>query len=177
MAELPLTTFLARDGDMWADVNDVVAHFNRLCWVPRHLPAMLAAHRIDAQALIELTDDDLRDVFFIVSAQQRTALLEYIQQLLIDSLTSEPQMRASSPSVMPVLPSSAREQHKSLEEYKSNGDLETEMLDAENKLRKYGLDSDTLREKGADKFQDVEIALLDLQKSWIEERHASRSTR
>lgn len=56
-------------GDFWADVNDVAGGFAAMAEAavpdvpPAPFPALLAAHRIDGAALLELTPAELRSTF------------------------------------------------------------------------------------------------------------------
>lgn len=83
---------LEKPGDLWQDVNAVVRHFAKLEWVPKAFPAQLASHKIDAEALAELDDDDLRVSFFIENPQEREAILQYIDALFQCTFQVEAQM-------------------------------------------------------------------------------------
>jgi hypothetical protein len=76
-----------RPGNLWGGVNEVVGTFLRLekqaaaegvvLWPPETV-ALLAAHRIDGATLLEMTDDDIREVLCLVdpvaAANFRTAV-------------------------------------------------------------------------------------------------------
>ena len=57
--------------------------------MPQHFVALLGRHSIDGLALIELTDDDLRDDFFVEYEEERQEILAYIEQLAVRSLLTE----------------------------------------------------------------------------------------
>jgi hypothetical protein len=60
---------------MRLDVNGLVGQLTRVRWLPRPFIALVCAHSIDADAFLELTDDDLERHFFIRDKQMRKRIL------------------------------------------------------------------------------------------------------
>jgi hypothetical protein len=72
-----------RPGNVWADVNDIMTLFVALQDQPLLPPLfvpMIALHRIDGPALLELTNDDLYDTFRITKQASRDFILSVIEE-------------------------------------------------------------------------------------------------
>lgn len=156
---------LARHGDTWATVNDIVLHFSRLSWVPPHFPAFLAAHHIDAEALLELTEEDLRCDFFVGDPVQARRIIKHIDDLVahLDPCDDDCDVDATDAAsedqhwATPSLPCGDAEGKETASEDDESAEQEIQAREAF--LHKYGLDSETLRRKGHDDQDFIKQAL------------------
>ena len=75
----------ANPANLWADVNDVIGAFAARRDDPRYpgpqLLAMLAAHRIDGPAALELTERDMYGSLGIRTADQREVMHDVIDEM------------------------------------------------------------------------------------------------
>jgi hypothetical protein len=72
---------LLRPDDAWADVNGVVRHLAGDCRVPSAVLALMAAHRIDGAALVDIGAQDLKDTFGVQDAAVAAGVLDCIAEL------------------------------------------------------------------------------------------------
>ena len=80
----------AKPGNLWADVNDVVTAFAACRSDPRfpgpNLLVMLAAHRIDGPAALELSDADMCGALGVRTAEQLAFMHEVIDGMRVRAL-------------------------------------------------------------------------------------------
>lgn len=180
----PYLFSLAQEADLWVDANTVVHRFSKVPWLPPTFTAMLAVHRIDAEALTELSEDDLRQSFFITETQAMAKVLGFIDALYrFTFLRTNPSFVEGGVVVASNMDNN-NERHMDEEEV-DPATHSPEVTEAEEAMLAdhLGMDREALAEylavenstqMGGGDCGFVEGALRPLQESWDEERTLRR---
>lgn len=79
--------FSLQANGQYLSVSDVATRFQQIPWVPKTLPVLLMSHAIDSLALVDVTEEDWDEFFFVHDGTMQKKLCRLVQCCALKSHT------------------------------------------------------------------------------------------